>query len=117
MILRFLLLGAVVMLAYGGVSVASRRQGRATLRVPPGITLIQADKCHQCVVAKRRFEEEGAAFQTMDADVASERGLSTLTVPTVYVGTADGTVAMTRRGTFVLSDIDAIISRANLVRA
>lgn len=117
MILRFLVLGVVLLLAYGGVSVASRRPGRGTHRVPPGITLIEADGCRQCDVAKRRFDEAGVAVRVLDAQDASTRGMNTLAVPTVFVGTADGRVSLVRRGSAVLSDLDAIVAEASAVLA
>ncbi|MGI9643101.1 MAG: glutaredoxin family protein [Acidimicrobiia bacterium] len=113
MILRFLVLGVVLVVAYGGVSVASRRPGRGTDRVPPGITLIEADGCRQCDVAKRRFGEAGVAVRVLDVQDASTRGMKTLTVPTVFVGTADGHFSLVRRGSAVLSDFDAIVAKAN----
>jgi len=117
MILRILLLGVVLMLAYGGVSVVSRRPGRGTKLVPPGITMIEADGCHQCEAAKRRFAEAGVSYQSVDAGAASTLGLKTLTVPTVYVGTAEGRVVMTRRGASVLSDLDIIVTQARFILA
>ncbi|MGI9642583.1 MAG: hypothetical protein ACR2N9_07345 [Acidimicrobiia bacterium] len=113
MILRFLVLGVVLVLAYGGVSVASRRPGRGTNRVPPGITLIAAEGCRQCDIAKRRFDEAGVAVRVLDAQDASTRGMKTLAVPTVFVGTADGHVSLVRRGAAVLSDFDTIVAGAN----
>lgn len=110
MILRFLVLGVVLVLAYGGVSVASRRPGRGTRRVPPGITLIEADGCRQCETAKRRFDESAASVRVLDAEEAGGLGIGTLAVPTVYVGTADGHVVLVRRGAAVLEDFDAILA-------
>lgn len=112
MILRFLVLGVVLVLAYGGVSVASRRPGRGAHRVPPGITLIEVEGCRQCDIAKRRFDEAGVAVRVLDAQGANTRGMKTLTVPTVFVGTADGRVVLARRGAAVLSDFDAIVDEA-----
>ena len=110
MILRFLVLGVVLVLAYGGVSVASRRPGRRTLRVPPGITLIEADGCRQCETAKHRFDEAEASVRVIDVEESGTLGMRTLAVPTVYVGTADGHVALVRRGASVLEDFEAILA-------
>ena len=112
MILRIVILGAVVALAYAGVGVASRRPGRSGLAVPPGITLIEGGGCHQCKLAKDRFEAAGVVFEALDLESAAGQGLSTMTVPTVYVGSADGALIMTRRGSSVLEDLEDIVVRA-----
>ena len=113
MILRFTVLGVVLVLAYGGVSVASRRPGRGAHRVPSGITLIEAEGCRQCDIAKCRFDEAGVAVRVLNAQEANTRGMKTLAVPTVFVGTPDGHVSLARRGAAVLSDFDAIVAEAD----
>jgi glutaredoxin len=115
MLLRFLMLAVILLAAHGIVSVIDRWKIGRSGRVFPGLTLVAAPGCRDCVEAKSRFDAMGASYRVIGTDDPSARSVGSYTVPYAFVGSVDGELVMVRRGRSVVNDAQLLAEASDHV--
>lgn len=115
MMVRLVIVGIVILAAFGGVTLLSRLRTPASGAIPHGLTLVVAAGCHTCERAKTAFDAVGHRYRTMDIVDASALGVRSYTVPYAVVGDRTGRVAMVRRGPAVVTDARALAAASSAV--
>ena len=110
MLIRLAILLGFLALVFVLVAVAERVRGRAATLVPPGLTLVVAPGCRECVKARSALDALGGSYTVMDPSEADRYGIHSLTVPYAFVGSGTGDLVLVRRGTSVASDAEELMA-------
>ena len=111
MLVRFLVLAVIVGAAHLALATAQRHRGiRISPRasVPVGLTLVVAEGCATCGRAIAALDAIGVPYRVVDMHAAGAFDVASFTAPYAFVGRADGSIAIVRRGEAVIRDADRL---------